>query len=64
MRGATINNGFRSVKRRYHEAEPFHIDYCFLPRAWKPALREVSIGTFSAFEGRSDHRPLTVNFTI
>jgi endonuclease/exonuclease/phosphatase family metal-dependent hydrolase len=44
---------------RWQEAAPYHIDYCFLPTAW--SVRDVSVGTFAAWHGRSDHRPLVVD---
>jgi endonuclease/exonuclease/phosphatase family metal-dependent hydrolase len=44
---------------RWQEAAPYHIDYCFLPTAW--SVRDVSVGTFADWHGRSDHRPLVVD---
>ena len=47
----------------YHKHEPFHIDYMFIPRNWRPALNSISVGTFDEFGGLSDHRPLTAKFS-
>ena len=47
----------------YHwkkEANPFHIDYCFVPEAWVDRLTGVEVGSFADWP-QSDHRPLTVN---
>ena len=47
----------------YHwkkEANPFHIDYCFVPDAWVDRLTSVEVGSFAAWP-QSDHRPLTVD---
>ncbi len=46
---------------RWQERRPFHIDYCFVPAAWVPAIRDVRVGSFAEWEGRSDHRPLLVD---
>lgn len=39
---------------------PYHIDYCFLPKAWRPRLRRVEVGTYEDWRSHSDHRPLVV----
>ena len=39
---------------------PFHIDFCFVPRAWQ--LDDVSIASFEEFASLSDHRPITTTF--
>ena len=41
-------------------SKPFHIDYCFLPKAWAERISLVEVGTFQKWEGHSDHRPLLV----
>ncbi len=46
---------------QWHESNPFHIDYCFLPETWASRLTEVSVGSYGDWP-RSDHRPLTVEF--
>ena len=47
-----------------HDAsKPFHIDYCFLPKAWAERISLVEVGTFQKWEGHSDHRPLLVEIT-
>jgi len=38
----------------------YHLDYCFVPRAWIPSLQRVDVGSFDDWKGRSDHRPVTV----
>ena len=45
----------------WNEEKPFHIDYCFVPHAWIPQLGSVEIGSYAAWHGRSDHRPLIVD---
>ena len=44
-------------------SKPFHIDYCFLPKAWAEQISLVKVGTFPKWEGHSDHRPLLVEIT-
>jgi endonuclease/exonuclease/phosphatase family metal-dependent hydrolase len=43
--------------------KPFHIDYCFLPKAWAERISLVEVETFQEWEGHSDHRPLFVEIT-
>lgn len=38
----------------------YHLDYCFVPRAWLPRIRRADVGSFEEWEGRSDHRPVVV----
>jgi hypothetical protein len=38
---------------------PYHLDYCFVPSAWVPGIRSVSIGEHAHWTGWSDHMPLT-----
>lgn len=45
------------------EHRGFHIDYCFIPKAWSRRLRKVSVGKLSDWRDHSDHVPLTVDLT-
>ena len=45
------------------EANPFHIDYCFVPEAWVDRLTGVEVGSFADWP-QSDHRPLTMDIDI
>jgi hypothetical protein len=47
---------------QWKSAKPYHIDYCFVPRAWVGAIARVEIGSYEFWKGYSDHRPLTVEF--
>jgi len=42
----------------------YHLDYCFVPRAWLPSIERVDVGSFEAWKGRSDHRPVTVDVLL
>lgn len=47
----------------YHQkkkCQPFHLDYCFVPKSWLKLLVRVKVEPFEAFQ-MSDHRPLTVS---
>jgi len=50
---------------RKKDGPTYHIDYVFLPRAWAPGMREMSVGTFEDWCGArlSDHVPLVVDVT-
>ena len=43
-----------------HEDKSYHIDYCFLPKAWAAQIEEISIGNYADWSDHSDHRPLLV----
>jgi len=45
---------------RWQEGQPFHLDYCFAPAAW--AIQCVTVGSYADWKGKSDHRPLTIDF--
>ena len=40
----------------------FHIDYCFVPKAWAPYLKSVQVGAYAEWRYLSDHCPLVVEF--
>jgi hypothetical protein len=45
----------------WKETRPFHLDYCFIPKVWVPALRQVRIEPYETWKAHSDHRPLWVD---
>ncbi len=49
---------------QWNEKKPYHIDYCFLPKAWMPSVQAVEIGTYDAWRTYSDHRPLIVDLAL
>lgn len=46
---------------RWQESSQYHIDYCFLPKAWVPNLKSVVVGNYEDWAAHSDHRPLIVD---
>jgi hypothetical protein len=48
----------------WQESKPFHLDYCFIPQQWMPAVREVSVEPFAPWKDHSDHRPLVVDIAL
>jgi exodeoxyribonuclease-3 len=46
-----------------HEDKPYHIDHCFVPKAWE--INDVRIGSHADWcgAGMSDHCPLIVDIT-
>ena len=46
---------------QWNRAKPFHIGYCFVPRAWAPRIKRVDVGSFDGWSSHSDHRPLLVD---
>ena len=60
-------HGEESRPTYYHQwkrNQPFHIDFCFLPNAWRNAIRDVDVGSWLAWEKCSDHRPLLVSLDL
>jgi endonuclease/exonuclease/phosphatase family metal-dependent hydrolase len=45
---------------QWKESQPFHIDYCFLPKESAERILSVDIGSYESFASESDHRPLLV----
>ena len=44
----------------WNRARPYHIDYCFVPRAWCGGIRRVTVGGYDPWKKLSDHRPVMV----
>ncbi len=42
------------------EKYTFHLDYCFLPQSWLPAVKTFEVGPYSTWKSLSDHCPLYV----
>jgi endonuclease/exonuclease/phosphatase family metal-dependent hydrolase len=58
----TVAPGQERDPTYYHYRQytrPFHIDYCFIPKAW--TITDVRIGTFDEWHADSDHCPLIVD---
>jgi endonuclease/exonuclease/phosphatase family metal-dependent hydrolase len=45
---------------RWHEASPYHLDYCYVPESWVPGLTSVTVGSYHDWAELSDHRPVLV----
>jgi exodeoxyribonuclease III len=48
---------------RWDESRRFHLDYCFIPKAWRRRLQSVTIGEYGPWTGKrlSDHTPVVVD---
>ena len=44
----------------WKKARPYHLDYCFVPKAWARRIRRVEVGSYEDWARHSDHRPLVV----
>ena len=59
-----VKHGSEEHPTYYHcrdKSKPFHIDYCFIPKAWSRQIRSVVVGDFAGWQDLSDHRPLIVD---
>lgn len=45
----------------WHEDDPYHVDYCFVPHSWLEKIRQVTVGSYADWRDLSDHRPLIVD---
>ena len=53
----------RSTFYMYRKQERgFHIDHCFVPRAWAPYLKSVQVGAYADWRHLSDHCPMVIEF--
>lgn len=48
---------------RWNPARPYHIDYMFIPAAWRSRLSAVEVGEASDWLRSSDHMPVVATFT-
>jgi exodeoxyribonuclease-3 len=46
-----------------HGDKPYHLDYCFVPRAWTPRIRRILVGKHDQWRRWSDHRPVVVDLS-
>jgi hypothetical protein len=49
-----------TYRHQFKDAQPWHIDYCFIPATWARHLVDVRPLDGSEWAGRSDHFPLRV----
>jgi len=49
---------------QWKESRPYHLDYCFIPKAWLPNVRNVWIEPYETWKAHSDHRPLLVDLDL
>lgn len=45
---------------QWKEAQPYHLDHCFIPAGWVNALTRVEVARYEEWKRHSDHRPLLV----
>lgn len=60
-------HGQEQQPTHYHHRKrekAFHLDYCFVPRAWVPHIQAVQVGSFEDWRGLSDHVPLVVDVSL
>jgi exodeoxyribonuclease-3 len=51
-------------RNRKIDGPSYHIDYCFIPSAWRAKLAGVKVGDFDAWISSSDHMPLIVDVNV
>lgn len=48
---------------RYEKKSCFHIDYVFLPEAWRTRVQRVDVGSYEDWRTTSDHVPVIVEIS-
>jgi hypothetical protein len=59
--------GSESLATHYfwrRQSRPFHLDYCFIPAAWRPLLTSVAVLDAAPWAAASDHRPVVVDVAL
>ena len=60
-------HGMESTPTYFHtwqRPKPYHIDYVFIPEAWRNRLANVYVGGYEDWSKLSDHRPLSVELDL
>jgi endonuclease/exonuclease/phosphatase family metal-dependent hydrolase len=55
------NEAHATYFHQFKRSKPWHIDFCFIPRAWNSRLIHVAVVDGRTWATRSDHRPLLVD---
>jgi exodeoxyribonuclease-3 len=50
-----------TYRHHFKAAQPWHIDFCFVPASWVDCLVRVEVMDGDDWSKRSDHLPLTVD---
>ncbi len=59
--GQEFHPTYRHLRRR---AEPWHIDFCFLPKDWLPRVQSVEVLASRRWVLTSDHFPLVMSLAL
>jgi exodeoxyribonuclease III len=50
-----------TYRHRFNAAEPWHLDFCFIPQSWAASLTSVELLDGDYWRAESDHHPLMVD---
>jgi endonuclease/exonuclease/phosphatase family metal-dependent hydrolase len=50
-----------TYRHQFHAADPWHIDFCFVPQAWEKNIAHVLVVDDEHWRAESDHHPLVVD---
>jgi endonuclease/exonuclease/phosphatase family metal-dependent hydrolase len=62
-----VGHGYEGDATYFHQfnaRKPWHIDFCFVPRAWAASLVNVAVIDGEEWRTRSDHLPLLVDLRV
>jgi endonuclease/exonuclease/phosphatase family metal-dependent hydrolase len=50
-----------TYRHKPQASEPWHIDFCFIPKAWAASIANVELLDGDDWRAESDHHPLKVD---
>jgi endonuclease/exonuclease/phosphatase family metal-dependent hydrolase len=53
-----------TYRHQFHDTDLWHIDFCFLPKAWAPNITSVRVLDDEGWRKESDHHPLVVDVQL
>jgi endonuclease/exonuclease/phosphatase family metal-dependent hydrolase len=53
-----------TYRHLFKRRQPWHIDFCFVPEAWRTAIEGVTVIDSRAWAKRSDHNPVQVDLAF
>jgi endonuclease/exonuclease/phosphatase family metal-dependent hydrolase len=58
------NERHHTYRHKPTGAEPWHIDFCFIPASWRERLVKVEVLDGAQWTAESDHHPLLVELNV
>jgi endonuclease/exonuclease/phosphatase family metal-dependent hydrolase len=56
--------GGEKLHTHFQRGSDAHLDYCFIPQAWRSKIAKVTVGSSEEWRSLSDHMPLIVDIKL